>query len=138
MSKTYVTASLKRVVFERAQNTCEYCLIPTTLALATHQIDHIIAEKHGGETVLENLALSCALCNMAKGSDIASIDPDTHETVRFYHPRCDRWIDHFRLNVETGYIEPLTSIARATAQLLRINRPESAMERVLLLKMGDK
>ena len=48
----------------------------------------------------------------------------------------DRWLDHFRLNVETGYIEPLTSIARATAQLLQINRPESVMERALLLKGG--
>lgn len=55
MSKTYVSASLKRLVFERAQSTCEYRLISTTLALASHQIDHIIAEKHGGNTVSENL-----------------------------------------------------------------------------------
>ena len=136
MSKTYVPVALRRLVFSRAQNACEYCLIPTVLALAAHQIDHIIAEKHGGETVSENLALSCALCNMAKGSDIASIDPDTRRTVRFYHPRQDRWINHFRVSTETGLIEPLTAVGRATAQLLQINRTESVEERVLLLRAG--
>jgi hypothetical protein len=51
--------------------------MPEKLSLASHQVDHIIAEKHGGQTLAENLALSCSLCNQAKGSDIASIDPDT-------------------------------------------------------------
>jgi HNH endonuclease len=57
MSKTYIPASLRRLVVERAQNCCEYCLIPQEIVLATHQVDHIIAEKHCGETVSENLAL---------------------------------------------------------------------------------
>lgn len=57
MSKTYVTASLKRLVFELAQNACEYCLIPTTLALATHQIDHIIAENYLSLIALMSLAI---------------------------------------------------------------------------------
>jgi 5-methylcytosine-specific restriction endonuclease McrA len=26
-----------------------------------HQVDHVIAEKHGGQTVIENLALSCTV-----------------------------------------------------------------------------
>jgi len=71
MSKTYIPTNLRQIVFERAQGCCEYCLIPEMLVLATHQIDHVIAEKHDGATVLENLALSCSLCNQAKGSDIA-------------------------------------------------------------------
>lgn len=82
MSRTYISATLRRTVSDRAQNCCEYCLIPEMLALASHQVDHIIAEKHGGATTTENLALSCPLCNQAKGSDIASIDPDTGDTVR--------------------------------------------------------
>ncbi|MBX3436655.1 MAG: HNH endonuclease [Planctomycetaceae bacterium] len=40
-----------------------------------HEPDHIIAEKHGGETTAENLALACFDCNWFKGSDIASLDP---------------------------------------------------------------
>ncbi|MEG4483910.1 HNH endonuclease signature motif containing protein [Microcoleus sp. D2_18a_B4] len=95
MSKTYVSASLRRMVCDRANGYCEYCLIPETLALSSHQIDHIIAEKHSGETVENNLALSCSICNKNKGSDIASIAPETDEVVRLYNPRKDSWEDHF-------------------------------------------
>ncbi|MBF2078901.1 MAG: HNH endonuclease [Synechococcales cyanobacterium T60_A2020_003] len=136
MSKTYVPADLRRLVFERAQDSCEYCLIPAALALAAHQMDHIIAEKHGGETVSENLALSCALCNLAKGSDIASIDPETNDTAKLYHPRRDQWSSHFQFEAQTGLIQPLSAIARATIRLLPINRPESLTERVILFRVG--
>ncbi|WP_366048772.1 HNH endonuclease [Microcoleus sp. PH2017_11_PCY_U_A] len=40
------------MICDRATGCCEYCLIPETLALSSHQVDHIIAEKHRGETVL--------------------------------------------------------------------------------------
>ena len=73
-------------------------------ALASHQVDHVISEKHGGETVSENLALSCSFCNQAKGSDEGSIDGETGEYVGLYHPRRDRWVDHFEMNEETGDI----------------------------------
>jgi len=36
MSKTYITAGLRRMVSDRAQGCCEYCLIPETLALASY------------------------------------------------------------------------------------------------------
>lgn len=94
MSKTYVSAELRRLVVARAQSCCEYCLIPESMTLALHQVDHVIAEKYGGETTAANLALSCSLCNLAKGSNIASIDPTTSEIVRLYHPPQDRWQDH--------------------------------------------
>ncbi|MBC5798265.1 HNH endonuclease [Sphaerospermopsis sp. FACHB-1094] len=124
MSKSYISNNLRQMVFNRAQGCCEYCLIPEKLVLANHQIDHVIAEKHGGATVLENLALSCSLCNQAKGSDIASIDPDSGDTVRLYNPRKDIWQEHFILNSQSGMIEPLTAIGRVTVQLLRMNRVE--------------
>ena len=73
------------------QARCEYCRISEDLVFAAHQIDHIIAVKHRGETEIDNLALSCALCNKHKGSDIASIDPVTGEVVALYHPRRDTW-----------------------------------------------
>jgi hypothetical protein len=136
MSRTYISSTLRRTVSDRAQNCCEYCLIPEMLALATYQVDHIIAEKHGGATTLENLALSCPLCNQAKGSDIASIDPDTGDTVRLYHPRTDNWIDHFHLENSSGAILPLTAIGRVTVQLLRINRLGSLPTRQILAQAG--
>jgi hypothetical protein len=37
---------------------------------------------------------------------------------RFYHPRCDRWSEHFQRLEVTGAIEPLTAIGRSTIRLL--------------------
>jgi hypothetical protein len=48
MSTTHIPAELRRLVRERAAGNCEYCLIPESVAFATHAIDHIVAEKHGG------------------------------------------------------------------------------------------
>jgi hypothetical protein len=122
MSKSYISTKLRKLVSDRAQNCCEYCLIPESLTLASHQVDHVIAEKHGGKTTEENLALSCSLCNQAKGSDIASIDSETGDVIRLYNPRQDRWQENFQIEESNGVIYPLTSIGRVTIQLLKINR----------------
>jgi len=130
MSKAYVSAALRRLVYERANHACEYCLMPEIAVLVSHEIDHVIAEKHGGQTDENNLALACTICNKYKGSDLASIDPSNGEIVRLYHPRCDHWREHFQL--EEGEIMPLTSIGRVTVRLLQMNRPERVEERKLL------
>jgi hypothetical protein len=54
MSQTYIPAALRRLARERAQDRCEYCLIPEAGTFAAHWIDHIVAEKHGGKTEAEN------------------------------------------------------------------------------------
>ena len=93
---TYIPVALRRLVHERAGGACEYCLVPEAMTFAPHEVDHIVAQKHGGATDADNLALSCALCNMHKGSDLASIDPETGEVVPLFHPRRQRWSDHAR------------------------------------------
>jgi HNH endonuclease len=65
-------------------------------------VDHVIADKHGGQTVLDNLALSCTLCNRRKGSDIGSLDSETGSLVPLFNPRTQKWADHFIL--EGAYI----------------------------------
>ncbi len=127
MSVTYIPAALRNLVYECADGCCEYCLIFETVTFAAHQIDHIIAEKHGGQTVEENLALSCALCNKYKGSDLTSIDPETGEIVRLFNPRTDVWSEHFE--VENGVFTGLTPNARATIRLLQINNQARIEER---------
>ena len=66
---TRPSVEFRRQVEERAHQRCEYCLLSQELAASTHQVDHVIAEKHGGQTTLDNLALSCTVCNRRKGSD---------------------------------------------------------------------
>ena len=127
MSITYISTALRNLVYKRAQGFCEYCLIDEEISFAKHQIDHIIAEKHGGETVEENLALACILCNKHKGSDLTSIDGETGEIVRLFNPRIDVWSEHFR--VENGVFIGLTPNARATIRLLQMNNSARVEER---------
>jgi hypothetical protein len=102
--------------------------------LAAHWVDHVIAEKHGGQTEESNLALCCALCNQRKGSDLTSIDPQTGEITPLFHPRRDRWAAHFRL--VGAQLAPLTPTGRATVRLLQLNHPDRLEERELLLRLG--
>jgi len=134
MSKTYIPVVLRKQVYERAKGCCEYCRIPDRATFAPHEIDHIIAEKHGGQTEAENLALSCTLCNKHKGSDLASVDPETGEIVPLYHPRFNQWNEHFRLS--GAEFVPLTAMGRVTIQLLQLNRKDRVEERQLLLEAG--
>jgi hypothetical protein len=131
---TYVPAALRRLVCERADGRCEYCLAPESMTLATHQVDHVVAQKHGGATEEHNLALSCALCNKYKGTDLVSIDAETHRTVSLFHPRRDRWGEHFRLDLT--WITALSVTGRVTVRLLQLNHPDRITERKLLLAVG--
>jgi hypothetical protein len=133
MALKYVPVALRRLVRARAAECCEYCLIPERFTLATHWVDHIVAEKHGGQTEETNLALSCVLCNQHKGSDLTSIDPETGQITPLFHPRCDCWLDHFRL--DGARIEPLTPIGRVTVRLLQLNHPDRLEERELVLRL---
>jgi hypothetical protein len=63
--------------------------------MAPFQIDHIIAKQYGGETVFDNLALACIHCNRFKGPNIAGLDSNSGQIVRLFHPRRDKWQQHF-------------------------------------------
>ena len=134
MSKTYITAHLRRSVSERAKGCCEYCLQPELFSFSPHEIDHVIAEKHSGTTTEDNLALACKLCNTFKGSDIASVDPENAQITPLYNPRRDRWQEHFQLN--DAELIPLTGKARTTIRLLHLNRRDRLEERRLWFATG--
>lgn len=121
MSTTPISAAIRRRTQERAGGRCEYCLLAEEDAYFSHETDHIIAEKHGGETVLDNLAWSCFDCNRFKGSDISSLDPITNELTRLFNPRTDDWRGNSR--TAQGIIEALTASGRVTEKLLKLNLP---------------
>jgi HNH endonuclease len=127
-----VNERLARLVQERANSRCEYCCLPESASFLPFQIDHIVAEKHGGRTVEQNLALACPHCNRYKGPNIAGIE--SGQLTRLFHPRLDRWGDHFR--TEGGSIQGLTEIGRVTVQVLAMNRPDQLVIRVELLVDG--
>jgi hypothetical protein len=129
-----VPAALRVRVQERARGRCEYCGLHEDDGWEPHQPDHIIARKHRGETVAENLAWTCALCNRHQGSDVASIDPVTNRVVRLFNPRRDPWARHFRLR--DGRIIPRTAVGRVTEFLLQLNRPDRVRVRQILSAKG--
>jgi hypothetical protein len=98
------------------------------------EVDHIISEKHRGETRIENLCLSCPDCNAFKGSDIASADPETGNPTFLFHPRRQDWPEHFQLN--GARIKPLTPEGRVTEFLLKLNVPERIGDREEAIEFG--
>ncbi|MBI5385404.1 MAG: HNH endonuclease [Verrucomicrobia bacterium] len=128
------TPSLRAAVESRAGHRCEYCLLHEDDAVLPHELDHIIATQHGGQTALENLAHSCWDCNHVKGPNLASLDPLTREIVLLFDPRRDRWAEHFRL--DGARIVGLTAKGRTTAFLLQFNAPERIRQRADLQAIG--
>ena len=129
-----ITTPLRAAVTHRAEHRCEYCLIHEDDAGFPHRIDHILSRKHGGSSVFENLAYACVLCNRHKGSDIASINPKTGETIRLFHPPRDRWTDHF--HIAYYCIEPITEVGAATVRLMQLNAADRVVERRILGSRG--
>jgi len=135
VKQTRISAALRREVRQRAGERCEYCLLAESNSFFPHEPDHLIAKKHGGETVSENLALACFDCNRFKGSDVASIDVLTGRLVSLFNPRLQRWSEHFRL--EGGRIIPFTEVGRVTEVLLRLNLSARVEVRERLAASGE-
>src|SRR4051794_3289225 len=89
-------AEVVRDVRERAGHRCEYCLMHDSLQGATFHVEHVVPRSRGGTSELENLAWACPSCNLHKSDRTAVVDPETAASVRLFHPRTDRWGDHFR------------------------------------------
>lgn len=134
MTGSYVSAALRREIIQRAAGRCEYCRYPADLALFSFEIEHIIAEKHGGATGSDNLALACPFCNRAKGTDLASLDPESGDLTPFFNPRSQIWGDHFRL--DGTEIVPLTAVGRVTVVILQLNHADRQSERAALIQAG--
>jgi hypothetical protein len=126
-----VNRALAQTVRERAGERCEYCRIPHSALPLPFQIDHIIAEQHEGKTESANLAFACPHCNRYKGSNIAGFDPESGQLVRLFHPRTDRWTEHFEY-VDARLLGK-TPIGRATVQVLAISAAEPLLFRAALL-----
>jgi hypothetical protein len=100
------------------------------------QIDHIVAEKHGGQTVPSNLALACPHSNRYKGPNIAGFDPNSRQLVRLFNPRTDLWTEHFEF--DGPRILGRTAIGRATVHVLAMNTDDLLLLRIELLReRGD-
>jgi hypothetical protein len=105
----------------RARGRCEYCGLSQLGQEAVFHIDHIIPRAADGPTLSENLALACVSCSLRKGARRTAPDPETGAEEPLFHPRQQRWADHFRWDGNS--VAPLTPIGRATVSALAMNRP---------------
>jgi HNH endonuclease len=91
--------------------------------------------SHGGDDDADNLALACPDCNLRKGPNLTGIDPQSGEVVRLFHPRRDRWFDHF--GYEEQYVVGTTSVGRTSVSLLEMNDPERRRIRELIAQIQN-
>jgi len=121
---------VREAVRLRANDACEYCLLPTT---GKFNIEHIIPPDlwddyingrlsgvspvavRGGPNHIDTYAWSCPFCNEAKGKRVAH--GSGRRATRFFDPRHDRWPDHFIFPGSSGYIFIVgaTEVGRVTA-----------------------
>lgn len=136
MSERRATPRQRRAVVARAREYCEYCRSPAAFALDPLTVDHVIPMHKGGSTVLNNLALACYGCNLCKHTRIEAPDPASGTVAPLFHPRRQRWSDHFAWNEDATLIIGLTPVGRATVDALKLNRPEVVNLRRLLYQAG--
>ena len=128
--------ALRQRVRDRAGHRCEYCrLRQEHQPVCRFHIEHIIPRQHGGEDEEENLALARFHCNLHKGANLTGVDPDSGEIVVLFHPRRDRWRDHFGWHGLA--LVGLTAMGRTTIQVLKINAPRRLELRASVLKWSD-
>ncbi len=120
----------------RAAHCCEYCHAPEVLFNFPFEVEHVIPPQLGGVDDEMNWALSCRACNVFKGDAIEAVDPETRQAVHLFHPRNDRWSEHFRLARDTGSIVGLTLAGRATVERLRMNTPTQVVARLAWMRLG--
>ena len=116
-----INEETKRAVRERANYLCEYCHSSERLSASRFTIDHITPKSLGGSDELENLALACRRCNERRYNFVASIDPESQETVPIFNPRLQEWGEHFVWTDNGILIEGITPIGRATCIRLDLN-----------------
>lgn len=126
--------SLAELVWGRAQHRCEYCRMPQSCDELPFEVDHIVAEQHGGKTVSGNLALACFPDNHHKGPNLGGIDPKTGNRVWLFNPRRQNWARHFRWN--GPILVGRTAVGRATVAVLQINLAHRIRHRAQLIAEG--
>ncbi len=128
--------SLRQFVRERADYRCEYCRLPQDAApFLRFHVEHIQATQHVQDDSESNLCLACPRCNLQKGPNLATLSMPDRKLIRLFHPREDKWDDHF--DVVDGTIVGKTEVGAATARLLLMNAGDQLRIRRKLIARGE-
>ena len=105
--------------------------------MARLEVEHVIPRSRGGSDDESNLWLSCPLCNRHKSNRISAVDSETGMQVPLFHPRKQKWAEHFRWSDDGLRIIGLTPSGRATVAALRLDDdPDALMVRSYWILAG--
>jgi hypothetical protein len=105
--------------------------------MQSFSIEHVVPLARGGPSTEDNLALSCQGCNNRKYTRTTGVDPVSGAVVVLFHPRSERWREHFAWNDDATLIVGLTPSGRATVEALQLNRDGLVTLRRLLYVAGQ-
>ncbi len=112
----------RKLVRERAKYLCEYCHSLEEASAALFAIDHIIPQSlPNSSDEPDNLALACQRCNGYRYNFTTGIDPETRKNIPLFHPRKQKWSDHFMWSADGLKIIGITDRGRATCNRLDLN-----------------
>ncbi|NER52844.1 MAG: HNH endonuclease [Symploca sp. SIO1A3] len=123
-------------IAKRANHRCEYCQAPEVVFNFPFEVEHIIPLSRKGANNQTNLALACRSCNLRKGARINGIISSSNKSIRFFHPRMDRWSEHFQINIESGKIIGITPIGEVTVEYLGMNSSAQVVARQLWIRLN--
>ena len=136
MPRAYIPVEARELVVARAQGRCEYCQSVVEYATQSFDIDHIVPVSRGGTSAVDNLAFACSGCNSHKFNRLTAPDPVDGTDVPLFHPRQQRWQDHFGWTEDFTQVVGLTPSGRATVATLQLNRSGVVSLRRLLCQAG--
>jgi hypothetical protein len=110
------------LVASRAGHRCEYCRAPESIFNLSFEVEHIVPESREGSDDESNWALACRSCNVYKADRVEGLDELEQVAVRLFHPRRDRWEEHFVAEIQSAAIVGLTATGRVTVSALQMNR----------------
>lgn len=128
-------ASTREQIRQRANQRCEYCGFPDHALDLPFHVEHVIASAHRKDDTVANLAWACPRCNLKKGPNLTTIDPDSNEPVELFNPRTMDWADHFVLR--GPIVVGITPCGRGTARLLDMNNDNRVQHRRELIEQGE-
>ena len=136
MSRRRIPVVLKSRIRQQARFRCGYCLRSETLSGMPMEFEHLTPIAAGGQTIEENLWLSCRRCNEFKGTQTHAVDPETKETVSLFNPRTQNWNQHFRWSEDGTEVVGVTKGGRATVIALKLNHSTIIVTRRLWVSVG--
>lgn len=131
-----VAAGLRQRIAKQARHRCGYCQTQEVVSGVPLTLEHILPKSSGGQSVEENLWLSCRLCNEAKGVLTEAVDPKSGKLVPLFNPRMQAWTDHFAWSDDGTIVIGQSPTGRATVKALSLNSELRVRARAMWVEAG--